>query len=139
MASQARTSFGVKLLQGLVPVAELTSLTPPSWKSDTIDVTNHDSVGRMAEFIGGMRSSNDVKVTGNFIIDDAGQVLLMADQADGIVHDFTIEFPPAWGSIFTFSAVVLSFDISDFQTKGDAVSFTAVLKVSGVVTLTTTP
>lgn len=136
--SQALSSFGVRLKRGAVYVAEVTSVTPPSWKSETIDVTNHDSVGRMAEFIGGMRSSNDVKIAGNLILSDPAQIGLREDQADALVHAYTIEFPTAWGASFDFSAVVLSFDISDFLTKGDAVGFTAIMKVSGIVTLNMT-
>lgn len=138
MGSQAQTSFGVSLLQGIVPVAEITSLTPPSFNSETIDVTNHDSVGRMAEFIGGMRSSDDVKITCNYIVDDPGQVLLLADQADGLVHAFTLNFPTAWGASFGFSAVVLKCGISPFTAKGDAVQLETTLKVSGAVTLNET-
>jgi len=138
MGSQALTSFGVSLLRGATPIAEITSLTPPTFNSETIDVTNHDSVGRMAEFIGGMRSSDDVKVTGNFILDDAGQALLIADQADGLVHAYTLVFPAAWGASFTFSAVVLKFGVTPFTAKGDAVGFEATMKVSGAVTLNQT-
>jgi predicted secreted protein len=136
--SQAQTSFGVSLLQGIVPVAEITSLTPPTFNSETIDVTNHDSVGRMAEFIGGMRSSDDVKITSNLILDDPGQALLLADQADGLVHAFTIVFPTAWGASFDFSAVVLKCAVSPFTAKGDAVQLETTLKVSGAVTLNET-
>jgi len=136
--SQAQTSFGVSLLQGLIPIAEITSLTPPTFNSDTIDVTNHDSIGRMAEFIGGMRSSDDVKITTNYLVADPGQVLLLADQADGLVHEFTINFPTAFHTHFDFSAVVLKCAISPFTAKGDAVQLETTLKVSGAVTLTTT-
>jgi predicted secreted protein len=128
----------VSLLRGAVPIAEITSLTPPTFNSETIDVTNHDSVGRMAEFIGGMRSSDDVKVTGNFISTDAGQLLLLADQADGLVHAYTVVFPATWGASFTFSAVVLKFGVTPFTAKGDAVGFEATMKVSGAVTLNKT-
>lgn len=136
--SQALSSFGVRLKRGAAYIAEIISVTPPSWKSEVIDVTNHDSVGRMAEFIGGMRSSDDVKVTGNLILTDAGQAGLIADQADALVHPYTIEFPTAWGASFDFSAVVLSFKVSDFLTKGDAVGFEVIMKVSGAVTLSQT-
>lgn len=138
MGSQALTSFGVSLLRGVTPIAEITSLTPPSFNSETIDVTNHDSIGRMAEFIGGMRSSDDVKVTCNYIVNDPGQVLLLADQADGLVHAYTLVFPTAWGASFNFSAVVLKCGVSPFTAKGDAVQLETILKVSGAVTLNKT-
>jgi len=136
--SQALTSFGVSLLRGVTPIAEITSITPPTFNSETIDVTSHDSLGRMAEFIGGMRSSDDVKITGNFILADAGQALLLADQADGLVHAYTLVFPTAWGASFSFSVVVLKFGLSPFTTKGDAVGFDVTMKVSGAVTLNKT-
>lgn len=136
--SQALTSFGVSLLRGVTPIAEITSLTPPSFNSETIDVTNHDSVGRMAEFIGGMRSSDDVKITCNYIANDPGQALLLADQADGLVHAYTIVFPTAWGCSFSFSVVVLKCGISPFTAKGDAVQLETIMKVSGAVTLNQT-
>jgi predicted secreted protein len=138
MASQAQTSFGVSLLRGVTPIAEITSLTPPTFNSETIDVTNHDSVGRMAEFIGGMRSSDDVKITCNYIANDPGQALLLADQADGLVHAYTLVFPTAWGCSFSFSVVVLKCGISPFTAKGDAVQLETTMKVSGAVTLNTT-
>lgn len=136
--SKALTGFGVSLMRQGVEVAEITSLTPPSFNSDTIDVTNHDSIGRMAEFIGGMRSSDDVKITGNFILADAGQTGLLADQADGLVHAYTVVFPAAWGASFDFSAVVLKFGLGTFDAKGSAVSFEATMKISGSVTLNKT-
>jgi predicted secreted protein len=136
--SQALTSFGVSLLRGIVAIAEITSIKPPNWKSETIDVTNHDSIGRMAEFIGGMRSSDDIKISGNLILADPGQIGLLADQADGLVHPYTIVFPTAWGASFTFSAVVTDFTPGDFTAKGDAVTFSVTMKVSGAVTLNKT-
>lgn len=136
--TKALTGFGVSLLRGTTPIAEITSITPPSFNSETIDVTNHDSLGRMAEFIGGMRSSDDVKITGNFILADAGQALLLADQADGLVHAYTLVFPTAWGASFDFSVVVLKFGLTPFTVKGDAVGFDVTMKVSGAVTLNKT-
>jgi predicted secreted protein len=136
--SQAKTSFGVQLTRAGVAIAEVINLTPPNFKSTTIDVTNHDSVGRMAEFIGGMRSSDDVKVTGNLILADPGQTGLLADQADGLVHPYVIVFPTAWGASFTFSAVVTEFLPGPFTEKGDALTFTCNMKVSGAVTLNKT-
>lgn len=136
--SQALTSFGVSLLRGVTPIAEITSLTPPSFNSETIDVTNHDSIGRMAEFIGGMRSSDDVKIMCNYIANDPGQALLLADQADGLVHAYTLVFPTAWGASFSFSVVVLKCGISPFTAKGDAVQLETTMKVSGAVTLNKT-
>jgi predicted secreted protein len=137
--SQAKASFGVQLTRAGVAIAEITNLTPPNFKSTTIDVTNHDSVGRMAEFIGGMRSSDDVKVTGNLILADPGQAGLLADQADGLVHPYVIVFPPAWGASFNFSAVVTEFIPGPFDAqKVDALTFTCNMKVSGAVTLNKT-
>jgi predicted secreted protein len=136
--SQAKTSFGVQFTRNSVAVAEITNLEPPNFKSETNDVTNHDSVGRMAEFIGGMRSSDDVKVTANLILADPGQTGLLADQADGLVHPYVVVFPAAWGASFGFSAVVTEFKVSPFSAKGDAVTFTCNLKISGAVTLNKT-
>jgi len=136
--SNAKTSFGVQLTRAGVAIAEITSLDPPSFKSETIDVTNHDSVGRMAEFIGGLRSSDDVKVTGNLVLSDPGQTGLLADQADGLVHPYVIVFPAAWGASFNFSAVVTEFKPGTFTAKGDALTFTCNMKVSGAVTLNKT-
>jgi hypothetical protein len=92
----------------------------------------------MAEFIGGMRSSDDVKITGNLILSDTGQLGLLADQADGLVHAYQIAFPDAWGASFDFSAVVLTFKVGTFTAKGDAVSFEVTMKVSGAVTFNKT-
>lgn len=136
--SQAKTSFGVKLMRAGVAIAESINVTPPNFKSETIDVTNHDSVGRMAEFIGGMRMSDDVKVAGNFILSDVGQTGLLADQEDGLVHAYTILFPVAWGASFDFSAVVTEFKVGDFAVKGDALTFSCNMKVSGAVVLNKT-
>lgn len=137
--SQAKTSFGVQLTRAGVAIAEITSLTPPNFQSETIDVTNHDSLGRMAEFIGGMRSSDDVKFEGNLILADPGQTGLLADQADGLVHPYVIIFPPAWGASFAFSAVVVAFVPGTFDAKkGDALTFEVTMKVSGLVTLNKT-
>jgi hypothetical protein len=92
----------------------------------------------MAEFIGGLRSSDDVKITGNLVLADPGQAALRADQADGLVHAYTVVFPTGWGATFSFSAVVLDFTVGTFTIKGDAVLFSVTMKVSGAVTLNET-
>jgi predicted secreted protein len=138
MASAAQSGFGVRLVRSGADVAEITNLVPPSFKNDTDDVTNHQSPARWKEFMATLKDSDDVKIEGNLVLSDAGQLGLIADQADALVHAYSVVFPTAWGASFDFSAIVTEFSPGKFDNKGSTITFTCTLKVSGAVTLNRT-
>ena len=122
-------AYGTALSIGGNPVAELTSITGPSVKLETIDATNFASPDTYREFIGGMRDGGDVGIEGNFIPGDTlGQIVFMTYLHAATIGDFIITFPTSTGTTWTFKALVTAFETK--EGIGDKLSFTASLKVT---------
>lgn len=100
--------------------------------SDAVDVTTLDAAGGCKSFIQGYKNPGEVTVEGFFDAANAGQQKLRALYASGAVVPFTVTFPDA--SAATFQAFVKSHSIGAASVDG-AVGFSAVLKLTGGVTL----
>lgn len=100
--------------------------------SDAVDVTTLDAADGCKSFIQGYKNPGEVTVEGFFDAANAGQQKLRALYASGAVVPFTVTFPDA--SAATFQAFVKSHSIGAASVDG-AVGFSAVLKLTGGVTL----
>ena len=79
-ASVAVSAYGSTLTWNGTALAELTNITGPSMKVDTIDVTNFGSPNSFREFIVGLIDGGEVGIEGNFITSDTlGQVAFSTD------------------------------------------------------------
>lgn len=108
-------------------VVEVTSLTPPSWSRDTVDVTHMDSPDNTKEFIGGMVEAGEAKITINYLpsVADAMLAAFMAETGR-----YRIIF--AGGTVaLEFDGVVTGYEIGDVTT-GDKMSATITIKASGL-------
>ena len=129
MTTEAKSAFGTTLKKGATAIAELTNIGGPSLSADTLDVTSLDSADGYREFIQGVRDGGEISIEGNFIPGNAGQVALVTDLNDGSLDAYTITFPAAMATTWTFNAIVTAFECS--APFDDKASFTATLKVSG--------
>lgn len=135
--SQALSAFGVQFKRAGTAILEVVKITGPGLKQSTKNVTNHDSVERWEEFIGTVKSADDVKISCNYIPSDAGQVGLMADFADGLAHAYEIVFPTAFGASWTFNALITGYEPGPFGVE-DSVDVEITLKITGKPTLNLT-
>jgi len=136
MSTSAKLAFGTTLEKGATAIAELTAIGGPTISADTLDVTSHDSPDGYREFLQGLRNAGEISIEGNFIPGNAGQVALTTDLNDGSSDAYTITFPTAMATTWTFSAIVTAFDTdAPFDAKA---SFRATLKITGKATLNVT-
>lgn len=112
-------------------VAEVSSLTPPGWTRDTIDVTHLESPDKAKEYIAGMIDAGEASITINFV-PSASDTLLAAFTAER--DNFRILFP---GGAFAlnFTGIVTAYEISDLVAD-DKMSATFTVKATGKPTLT---
>jgi len=116
-------------------VAQVRTIDGPSFDSEEIDVTNHDSPGNFREFIGGLLDAGEI--TGELILDpndgthDASTGIY-ADMAARTVREWRIRIPSTPTVDLTFDAFVKSFPLSFPSDAAITGNFT--LRVSGNVT-----
>jgi predicted secreted protein len=127
-------AMGTTLKKGATAIAELTSIAGLELSADTIEVTAMDSPNGYRQFVGGLRDSGEVSISGNFNATAHSQ--LLTDFDAGTSASYTIEFPDRLttsGTKWTFTAIVTGY--STGAELEDLVSFEATLKVSGKPTL----
>jgi predicted secreted protein len=122
-------------------ITNVTSISGPTLSRDTIDVTSHSSTGGYREFINGLKDGGEVSFDLLYDPDDVTHntntttpnMGLLALYDSGATWEFTITFTDDTSTVWTFDAVVTSFEI----TAGidDALKASVTLKVSGAPTL----
>lgn len=129
--------YGVSLQRDGVPIAEVKDFSGPSLSRDAIEKTHHASPDMWREFLKGLKDGGEVTITVNYDPAEASHSF-----ATGIVGDFTddttistwtITFPDAAGTVWTFPGFV-----TDFEPAPDLEDmFTAdvTIKVAGKPTL----
>lgn len=139
LLSQAQTGAGSSLSIGATPtlIGEIRTSGISGAQWGTADVTNFES-GFNQEFITTIRNNGSLKLAGNRVSADAGQVLVEAAFATGLVQQFALQIPKnsaqtTSGDKYTFAALVES---RDFDVEVDkAISWSVTLKISGPVVL----
>jgi hypothetical protein len=139
--SQATAGRGSTLSIGTTPtpIGEIRSASPTGNKWGTADVTNFES-GINEEFITTIRNNGEVKISGNRVSADAGQVLVEAAFNSGVIQQFLLTLPKSpsqttTGDTYSFFALVES---REFKVEvNSAISWEVSLKCSGAVTSTT--
>lgn len=113
-------------------IGSLRSISEIKADSEAIDVTTLDAAGGCKAYIQGLKDLGEVTLEGFFEASNAGQTQLRSLYQSGNVTPFTVTFPD--GSAAAFSAFVKSYALGAASVDG-AVGFTAVLRLSGGVTL----
>lgn len=129
--------YGTALKLGSTEIANLTSISGPSYEAETIDVTAHDSADDyFRDFIAGLRDAGEVSFEGNFDPDGAthksasGGVLYELEQ--GTAGSWSIVWPDT--TTVAFTGIVTSFEPD--APFDDKLGFSATIKISGKPTWT---
>ena len=141
--SNARNSTGILLKRGngaspqvYTSLAEITSLTPPGFSRNEIEVSNHNE-GTEAKILGILRHGQ-VSGTCNWLPDNATQnsspAGMMADIVGNTEASWQIAFPPSGLPTFTFNARVQNFSPTEQPVDG-ALQMNFALTLSSTVTV----
>ena len=109
-------------------VAEVTSITPPNYSRDAVDVTHMNSDDTFREYIAGLMDAGEVQIELNYI-PNASDVLIAALEAGK--QNYQITMPNS--VTFTFAAVMTDFSLQ--APNEDKLTASATFKVSGKPTL----
>jgi predicted secreted protein len=130
-------AFGTHLQRGdgastevFTTLADVTSLSPPKIKRDTLDVTSHDSVDGWQEFVGGLKDPGEVSADVNY--QPTEHDVLVEDFEDAKPRNYKIVFPD--GTIWAFGAILTGFEPD--APYDDKLAATLTWKVSGKPTIT---
>lgn len=136
--SQAQTGAGSSLSIGSTPtlIGEIKSSGISGAQWQTVDVTNFQSNFNQ-EWLSTTRNNGSLKLAGNRVSSDAGQVLVEAAFASGALQPFLLQLPKTTlqttaGDHYSFSALVESREF-DVQAEKE-ISYSVSLKISGAVT-----
>ena len=110
-------------------VAEVVSITPPSFSREAIDATHLASPDRYKEFIAGMNEAGEASITLNFV-PSATDALVAAFTAT--TGNYQITFPN--DVTMEFSGFCMTYEIGEIS--NDKMTATATFKPSGAPTLT---
>jgi len=117
-------------------IDEVMDVTCPTNQTELIDVSNFDSPGPFKEWLPTFLDAGELKASLNYVSGNATQEQLIADQIDQSLHNFTVEFKDAAGSVLatmSFAAYVTGFAITANLKEQRKASLT--LRVTGAVTI----
>lgn len=112
--------FGIQLLRGngatpevFTAVAQVTDVAPPKLSRATIDVSNHASPSKYAEFMGGLRNAGEVGLTIQYeVVDGSDHNSLRDDLNSNAARNFRVKFPDVARTIWNIAGLVKSFEPS---------------------------
>lgn len=138
MATEADIGYGSEFAIGdglgaFTPVAEVTSITPPSDSTDVIDVTHMASPNRTREFIQGLNDPGECSFEMNFVPGSDADTAIQALKGAG-TKDFQITFPPGGtGAVtWTFSGFLTGYEPA--VPNEDKMTATVTIKVTSSYT-----
>lgn len=125
-----------------LPVFELTDQAFPEAMWDKLNVSNFNSLNKAKEYRKGMVDFGEMKLKGNFIPADPGQLALAAAFADPLnPYQFTLTYPKApgqstAGNSYAFNAVVLGFSPGSTLQPDKTVELSVTLQIVSAPVLT---
>lgn len=129
-------SVGTKFNIGTQAVGGLSSIGGVEVSSETTDVTALDNISGYKEYLGGFKDGGEVPLEGFLDGEDKGQDEMYAAMESQEEKEFSIVFPQKIGKTWTFKGIVTKFATN--AAVGDAIKFSASVKVSGKPTLSKT-
>jgi predicted secreted protein len=137
-AMAGQDGFGTKLKRGdgagtevFTEIADVTSLSPPGLKRETLDVTSHGSPNGYMEFLGGLKDAGEVKADINY--QPASHDALVDDFDDTAARNYQIVFPDADATTWEFAAILTGFEPD--APYDDKLAASLTFKVTGKPTL----
>ncbi len=108
----AETTFGVILKKGGTSFGSITKLTPPSFESGKVDVTNHSS-GNFSEFMPTkLISVGEMEI--ECFSNSATYLSCVSEMGAGTVSAWSIEFPGNAIPPLQFNGFLTSLKLSDY-------------------------
>lgn len=126
-------SVGTQFKVDTTAVGGLTSIGGVEVTAESTDVSAMDNTTGFKEFLSGLKDGGEVPVEGFLDGADSGQDAMYTALEDGAIHQFAIVFPTTIGKTWSFPGIVTKFATS--AQIGDAVKFSASVKVAGKPTL----
>lgn len=118
-----------------IELGEVTSITPPSDKIDTVDVTHMKSPNATREFVGGLIDPGEASFELNFVPGSTSDTKIQAIKAARQKVSWRVTFPiiaPAVAGVtWTFSGLITGYE-TDIPLD-DKMTGTVSIKVSGSV------
>lgn len=131
------TLFKVTISAASTLIPEVIRGNTPGIRTETIDVTNHDSTAGVREKIAGFKETENCTLEGNLIPGNTVHEFLQAQQLAGSSPVFKFTIPGSTGNrVCTFTAVIETFQIT--ANVGEQLRYTMVLAPSGVPVWATT-
>lgn len=138
--SSATSAMGCSIAAGdgassesFTDIAEVTDISGPSESVEVIDVTHLGSASSRREYISGAIDSGEVTISGNYLPATAAQTVLRTNMNARTENNYQITFTDTGSTTWTFAARVTAHEVT--MSEGDAVSFSATLKISGAITV----
>lgn len=122
-------SKGTKFTIDGTAVGGLTSIGGVEISADSIEVSAMDNTTGYKEYLAGLKDGGEVPIEGYMDGADEGQDAMYAALNDEGVHKCTIVFPAAIGKTWKFDGNIVKFGTN--AQMGDAVKFSAAIKVTG--------
>lgn len=140
-----RDGFGTQFKRAttLVPgttyetIANVTSISGPDRKRETIDVTAHDSPDGWMEFIGGLKDGGEVSLDINYDPAEATHDL-DDDFNDATPRNYQVVILPDTDDEYTWSIKGVMTEVSDEFPYDDKMARTVTIKVTGKPALAAT-
>lgn len=132
--------FGTKLRRGGTAgtaVANVTSVRGPGWRTDTADVSAHDSSSAHEEAVVGIIRTGEVTLDINWgpdeVTHDETAGGLLADLKARTSQSWAIEYPTSPATFITFTGYVTGYEPT--APYDDKLTATVTLKPTGAITL----
>lgn len=133
-ATAATSGFSTVIKKGATAIAEVAGITGPGISRNAIDATHLNSPSQAKEFIAGLIDAGEVSLDLNWLPSDATHAALFNDLMAGTKDTYSIVWPNAGPTTWTFTALVTAF--SPTAPKDDRLSASATLKLSGTISIT---
>lgn len=125
----AVSAFGTKLNWDGEDIAEVTSISGPTQKADTIEVTSHDSANAFKEFLAGLVDGGEITFEGNVdTADAAGLIAFNTDMQAREAKTCIITLPSSLG---TWTATAIATALEWNYAHDGAMKFSATVKITG--------
>ena len=124
------TVDGSGSITALTDIAQVSSLSGPNLQAETIDVTTHDSVNAVREFVSGLIDAGEFTVGLVFDPNVATHLALYNDLVARTNASFALHFPTLLAVSWGFEGYVTGFGPIEAQPDG-AITTTTTIKLSG--------
>jgi hypothetical protein len=129
------TLAGSGSITALTDIAQISSLSGPNLQAETIDVTTHDSVNAVREFVSGLIDAGEFTVGLVFDPNVVTHTAMWNDLVARTSASFALHFPTLLGVSWGFEGYVTGFGPIEAQPDG-AITTTTTIKLSGAPNVT---